>query len=108
MLSLGSSTGDTLSPSTRLGVDAHDRPLAAKVPKRKGGSGFSTPGPFCGIQLVDCALVRTSEGRVSGRLRLMIVSVGEKRDNIDCNLLGRLKESRRLGEWRLQELLRVF
>ncbi len=66
-----SSTGDSVKLSSKLGVDEHDRPSVATLPKRKGGSCVSALVRRCGTKLVVYALVRDSEGRVTGRLRLM-------------------------------------
>lgn len=67
---LGSSTGDSVKLSSKLGVDEHDRPLVASFPKRKAGNDVSADVGLCGMKFVDSALVRESEGRVTGRLRL--------------------------------------
>jgi len=66
-----SSTGDSLKLSNKVGVDEHDRPSAATLPNRKGGSCASADSGRCvGIHLDACVLLRVSEGRVTGRLRL--------------------------------------
>ena len=43
------STGDSVIPSTKLGVDEQDRPVVATLPKRKGGSGCSELCGRCGM-----------------------------------------------------------
>lgn len=70
-----SAMGDTAVGSTKLGVDEHVRPDVATLPKRNGGSGVSA---LCGrwwILFAEKPFVRVSDGRVAGRLRLMIVSI---------------------------------
>lgn len=67
---MGSSTGDSVKLSNRLGVEAHDRPLVAAFPKRKAGREVSADDGLCGMTLADCTRVRESEGRVTGRRRL--------------------------------------
>jgi hypothetical protein len=47
-LGLGSSTGDSVKLSNKLGVDEHDRPLVATLPKRKGGNDVSEVLGLCG------------------------------------------------------------
>jgi hypothetical protein len=47
-LGLGSSIGDSVKVSNRLGVDEHDRPLVATLPKRKGGNDVSELSGLCG------------------------------------------------------------
>lgn len=37
----GSSTGDSVKLSSRLGVDEHDKPDVATLPNRKGGNWIS-------------------------------------------------------------------
>lgn len=69
-LGLVASTGDSVKLSNKLGVDEHDRPLVATLPKRKGGSDVSAVLGRCGTKLVEYALLRQSEGRVIDRLRL--------------------------------------
>src|ERR1700753_3964662 len=65
------STGDSVKLSSRLGIDEHDRPLAAAtLPNRKGGNWFSEVSGRCGTYVVERAFVRVNEGRVTGRLRL--------------------------------------
>ena len=50
-LGLGSSIGDSVKDSNKLGVDEHDRPLVATLPKRKGGSDVSELSGRCGTEL---------------------------------------------------------
>lgn len=68
---LSSSTGDSMKLSSKLGVDEHDRPSVATLPNRKGGNCVSALVGRCGTKLVVYALVRDSDGLVTGRLRLV-------------------------------------
>ena len=67
---LVSSTGDSVKLASKLGVEAHDRPFVATLPKRKAGRGTSDVYASCGICVVESALTRDKEGRVAARLRL--------------------------------------
>lgn len=64
------STGDSVKLSNKLGVEEHERPFVATLPKRKAGSEVSALAGRCGMLLVENPLCRDNEGRVAGRLRL--------------------------------------
>ena len=94
-----SSTGDSVKLSNRLGVDEHNIPFVATFPKRKGGNWVSVLVCLCGTKLIECALVRDSEGLVAGRFRLVETVSQYNCNKEDDDILRQLKERRRWG-WR--------